>query len=221
MVKHSTPIPGPLLTNKINSDKMIVDLWNKFFAYKHSNIINKIKFAMKANEELKANMTQAFPGFDWPEFADMPTTHSFEALKSIINGILNVPGMSQALGVKEAIKLYMDQYDLFVKQIPQIEKQTPQEGNKADKLRPKLKPSAKIKRMQILLGIDDTGLWNKLTNDTFLSWLKTHGRADYIKDNKFTGNINYALAILENHEPSELDKRQASRLDAIKKIYNE
>ncbi len=222
---------SPLLTTPINSEPLIVGVWKKYFADKHAQIVRLLRSSLRENVQLQAALTQAFPGFTWPEFADMPTKNSFEELKNDLDKLNSIPQVQSAQGVSEAIKLYLDQYNLMLKQL-----QTPQHGAASKAPRKNLSP--KVKQLQELLGVPATGSWNPQTNEAFLSWLKEKGWDKYISGNRFTGNIDDAIRTMrlekdfpdqEQEAPGEpgsldyyvktLEQKQSSRLERLKKLF--
>lgn len=222
---------SPLLTTPINSEPLVMGVWNKYFADKHAKIIQLIRANMRNDVGLQTVLTQAFPGFTWPELADMPTNNTFEQLKNEIDKLNSIPQVQSAQGVPDAIKLYLEQYNLMLKQL-----QTPQHGAASKAPRKSLSP--KVKQLQELLGVPATGSWNPQTNTAFLSWLKMKGWDKYISGNRFTGNIDDAIRamLIEKSSPQEeaevpgepgsmdnyvktLEQKQSSRLERLKKLF--
>lgn len=207
----------PLITTKIDDEKLIGGLWNKYFAEKHSSVISNLRALFQQDPALQAKLTTMFPAFSWPEFADMPTQNTLEQLNTTMNRLAQLPEIKASVGTSAAIKLYQDQYNLMVNRLHDM----PQKKPAAEHKKPVSNNYGKIKQLQGLLGAKQTGEWNNETNTVFLNWLKTNGWNKYIVNNRFTGDLDAAINAIniEKATPKEEPKlKQFSRLDEIKKI---
>lgn len=216
---------SPLLTTQIDSEPLVKGVWDKYFAPHHAKLIRILRVDIKNDPELKTLLAASFPGFSWPEFADMPTQSTLSGIKDTIGRLMSVPAVQRAPGMVHAAQEFMDQYNLMIKQLNQPQPS----ASKAPAKKP-TQPSPKVKQLQQLLGVPSTGLWNAQTNTTFLNWLKTNGWDKYIVNNRFTGKIDDAIdAILVEKaspgqgKPVELAgqpgaQRRAGRLEALKKL---
>jgi len=223
------------ITTPIGSEPIVKGVWDKYFSGPHKNIIINLRAAIKKNPELQMVLIQKFPGFSWAEFADMPGSNSFQQIKTTLDTLLGVPAIaSGADQVKSSIEIYMAVYNLMLSKLEAQKKQppkppvpdVPQEGRK-ERASPRKKPipSNKVKQLQKNLGVEETGLWNEKSNAAFLGWLRGKGWDKHIQNNRFTGNINDALAAMKVEETPEkqldlndLEQRQGARLEALKKL---
>ncbi len=210
------------ITTPIDNDKVLVSVWDKYFSDKHKEIVDKLRASFQQDQELHAVLSAAFQAFTWPEFAGTPTRNSFKGVKQVVDKLAGIPRAMAAPGVSDAIKLFNAQYDSMLQHL-----QSSAAKPKAEHPKPKATPAlaGKIKQLQSLLGVKATGVWDKLSNDTFLKWLNEKGWSKYIKGNRFTGKIDDAISALliekaspEGQPSVEFAERQASRLDALKKL---
>jgi hypothetical protein len=216
MNKYAQQTDSPLLTTPIDSELSVVNIWNKYFAEKHSKIVKIIRTNIKTDPALHTALSSSFPGFEWPEFADTPTKNTFVNIKNALDKIMAVPQAKASIGVEAAVQAYMDQYNAMLKQLQSSASKQPPRAKKPTQ------PSQKVKELQSLLSVEQTGFWSQQTNVAFLDWLKTHGWNKYISNGKFTGNINDAITtILAENTPAETEnpvQRQADRLARLKKL---
>lgn len=213
---------SPLLTTPIDAEPLVKGVWNKYFAQPHAKIVRMLRSNMQHDPGLQTALTTVFPGYSWPEFADMPSKATLMSIKDSLSRIMALPQTKEAAGVEHAIASFMEQYNQMVDQLQQ---QPSKEAPKAKKPA----QSGKVKELQQLLGIEQSGLWNTQTNNAFLSWLKANGWDKYISNNRFTGNINDALTAILTEKASpdkpmpateevSPSQRQAARLEALKKL---
>ena len=218
---------SPLLVDPINSEKMIMGVWNKYFAPKHKSVVDSLRAEIKTDLKLQTDLTKMFPGFTWQEFAYMPMKHSLQELHQIM-AQLSTAGVSAK--TSDAINLYMAQYKMMLDQLNGQASKAPARTKK-----PSISP--KIRQLQQLLGVPETGSWDATSNTAFLSWLRAKGWDKYISGDKFTGNIDDAIRSMlvektseqpEQDEPAApgtmehymkgLEQRQSARLEILKKI---
>lgn len=215
-MNKSAQIDSPLLTTPISSNQGIMNVWNKYFAAAHAKIVRILRSNLKNEPSLQTALGKAFPGYEWPEFADMPTNNTFASIKTSLDRIMAVPQAKAAAGIEHAIQAYTDQYDMMLKQLQGNASKEPARPAIAKKPQ---QPSEKVKELQRLLSVDQTGLWNPATNTAFIAWLKSHGWDKYLSGDKFTGNLNDAITtILAENTPTESAQRQASRAIRLKKL---
>lgn len=219
-------IDSPLLTTPIENEKLIGDIWNKYFADKHASIVNNLRLAFKTDPKLYAALTQAFPAFTWPEFADMPKKNSFNDLKATLDKVLSVSGIKALPAVVDAINAYSNQFQTMVNKITSAPAKMPA-AQQQPVVHNNLPSKDKVKQLQSLLNANPTGVWDKYSNDLFLAWLRDNGWSQYIKNERYTGNLNDAIRTLlmeraapgkPSFNPGELEGRQAKRLELLKKI---
>jgi len=213
---------SPLLTTQIGSEPLVKGVWDKYFSTHHAKIVRLLRANIKNEPGLQAALTSVFPGFSWPEFADMPYKNTLEGIKGTLDHLMSIPQVKQAAGMENAIQQFIDQYNAMIKQLSQ-----PQAASKAPptKKRP-IQPSPKVKKLQELLGVPSTGLWNIQTNTAFLNWLKANGWDKYIVNNRFTGKIDDAITTMLTERASPeaapasetATPRQADRLTRLKKL---
>lgn len=187
---------NPLFTSPINSEKLIAGVWNKFLANKHKDIIATLRAAMQKNPNLQMELTQMFPGFSWPEFSSMPTNSSLEELAATVQRLMGSKMVQADPKAYAALKLYMDQYKLMLGKVQDNASKAPAKPKK-----PNISP--KIKQLQKLLGVPETGLWDEQSNTAFLAWLKAKKWDKYISGNRFTGNIDDAIRAMLIEKDSE------------------
>lgn len=215
------------LGTPIRGEELLESIWVKYFADKHKNIVDKLRASFQRDPNLKAALEKYFAG-TWPEFQEMPSLgHSFMMEKATLDGLLNVPGVSEAPGIKDAIALYMAQYNAMLQQLQHPSKDQTNVTSKNPAKKP-AQPSPKIKRLQQLLGVNSTGFWNQQSNTAFLAWLKANGWDNYISGDRFTGKLDDALRamLIEKASPTEqqagpdsnLKERQSARAARLKKI---
>lgn len=217
---------SPLLTTQIGSEPLVKNVWDKYFAPIHAKVIRLLRTNIKNEPGLQTALTSAFPGFSWPEFADMPLGNTLSGVKNTIDRLMSIPQVQQAPGIQHAAQEFMDQYNLMIKQL-----QHPAPvANKMPAKKP-AQPSPKIKQLQQLLGVPSNGLWNSQTNQAFLSWLQTNGWDKYVVNNRFTGKIDDAIEamLVEKASPGQgnpvelagkpgSSARRAHRIEALKKL---
>lgn len=210
------------ISTPISDDKALLGVWNKYFSDKHNEIVSSLRTAFQKDQELHAVLSSSFPGFTWPEFAETPIKNSFKEIRQSIDKIAGMPKAMAAPKVGDAIRIFISQYDLMLQHLKNS-------ASKNTEPRPKTKTKTpalveKIKKLQGLLGVTQTGVWSKTDNNTFLSWLNTKGWGKYIKDGRFVGDINDAINALlieqvpEGQPSEEFIQRQSNRANKFKKL---
>jgi len=240
-MKKMAQAAEPLLTTTINSEKIIMNIWNQALAEKHTRVVSSLKAAFQRDPQLKMDLLKIFPLFSWPEFAYMPTKNTLEELKDTLEGIMELPRIQMATEAFDAIQLYISQYNSIVDQLrhskqnnnskpapknPAQQSATPAPASTPAAPAGQQQTSPKIKQLQQLLGIAPTGRWDKPSNTAFLGWLKSNGWDKYISGNKFTGKLDDAIRAMlvekASPEPKPAEttpqQRQASRLERLKKF---
>jgi hypothetical protein len=209
---------SPLLTTQINSENMIMNIWHTYFQHHHQQIINAIRTNAATHPELQAILGSVLP--NWPDFVNNPTQNSLLQYKNQIDKLLQLKEVQVLPDVVSAINLFIEQYNLMLKQL--APKKIEERNNK------KPQTSSKVKQLQQLLNVSQTGLWNRKSDDALLKWLKDNKWDKYIKNNRFTGNVQDAINAMSVQkipemptDLSDLSERQAVRKERLNKIAAE
>lgn len=216
-----------LLDTIIGSTKQTQDIWAANFAEMHKKIIDALKSGMQlanTGEKLKADLQGMFPGQTWIEFAYQPSSLTFKQIKDTMDRLMMIKSVHSSDTTEAALHSYIDKHNELFERAPSQENQ-PVENDKPQAQTP-VKPTQsinpdKIKQLQKLLNVEQTGVWNKVSNRAFLTWLKAKGwDKNYIKNNKFVGTIDDAIRYLtlESAPTADFIERQSSRINRLKKI---
>ena len=219
----------PLLSSPIGSEELIMGVWNKYFADKHKDAVSNLRALIQKDPGLQAELTQMFPGWSWPEFADTPTKDSLGQIASTMERIMDNKRVQMSEPTFNALQAYMAQYNAVLDTLKQRSGQTPARSKKP------IPASPKVKQLQQLLGVPATGLWNQQSNAAFLNWLKANKWDKYISGNKFTGKIDDAIRAmlvekaspeaakpaedeLIEHGPPSLPAAKSSRQERLERL---
>lgn len=184
------------VTQPINSDQDSLNAWKSVLGAKHKRAIENLRAMFQKDPAFKVELVQYFPGFTWPEFADTPESNTLSNIASTVASLMENRKVHMSDQTFAALHDYLNTYDRMIGAVPPQE----QKGRVSKK---KPQPSPKIKQLQQLLGVEQSGVWSPQDNAAFLSWLKANGWEKYISGNKFTGKIDDAIrAMLIEKTPS-------------------
>jgi hypothetical protein len=219
----------------IGDNKIATAFWKQSLSAASSKVIDSIRalHQLKQDEaQLNFKVPNAIGQGTFQRLANDPeSAYSLDNIAQFMKALANIPEIksnSQTIG---PINDYLAQHSKLVTWLtnwkPQPAPQKPVANKKPKQVPPQTRD--KIKKLQTLLGVEATGIWNNQSNTAFLGWLKANGWDKYISGDRFTGKLDDAIRAImvekagqppaqEAGAETNLNQRQSSRLERLKKL---